>query len=424
MALSTTGAPSNGLVYLTFSGKDASGNSIVEQGSGVLISSDEVLTAAHLVYNPDGSLRTAGSATVGSGTAAPTAAVSGVQVGAFQNYASVAGMSSDFAVVHLSTQVTDGTIFSLGSDMTSGTFQVSGFPAGTAGALDTKTETLSVASGTQVYTGQTLNEGGNNPNGSSGGSIYQVVNGNPTAYGVISADLTSDTSKGFFKELTSADVAQIKAWVATADSGGSTSTSALASASASTVTSTSAVTNTSSGSATALVSHSASGFNMDMAAMLNDDAGAFGGGRQAAMMDVAAAITKACQDGGSFADLVQDASNYLKTTSAAPGRDVGYLAGLLSGTTSTWMSNITKTANSLIGGAVSNTWTKAFANAGRQEGVGMGIANTGNTMDSASVALATAIATPVAGTSQVHQADDAGKLVAPTLVAPRHLFAH
>ncbi len=404
MALSTTGAPSNGLVYLTFSGKDASGNAIIEQGSGVLISPDEVLTAAHLVYNPDGSLRTAGSATVGSGTAAPTAAVSSVQVGAFQNYASVAGMGSDFAVVHLSTQVTDGTIFSLGSDATSGTFQVSGFPAGTAGALDTKTETLSVASGTEVYTGQTLNEGAGNPNGSSGGSIYQVVDGNPTAYGVISADLTSNTSQGFFKELTSADVAQIKAWVATADSGGSTGTGG-------------------GGTTAAPVSHSARGFNIDMAAMLDADAGAFGGGKQAAMTDVAAAITKACQDGGSFADLVQDATSYLKTTSPSSGRDVAYLAGLLSGTTSRWMSSIANTANSLIGGAVSNNWTKTFATAGRQEGLGMGINDTGNIVDPASHALAAAIAAPVAGIGQAYQADDAAKFMVPTLVAPRHVLA-
>ncbi len=410
MSLSTTGAASNGLVYLTFTGKDAAGNSIIEQGSGILISPDEVLTAAHLVYNPDGSLRTAGSATVGSGTGAPTAAVGGVQVGAFQNYSSVAGMGSDFAVVHLSTKVTDGTIFSLGSDMTSGTFQVSGFPAGTAGALDTKTETLSVASGTEVYTGQTLNEGANNPNGSSGGSIYQFVNGAPTAYGVISADLTSNTSQGFFKELTSADVAQIDAWVAAADSGGSTTGP------------TTTTTTTGGGTTAAPVSHSAPGFHIDMATMLGADAAAFSGGKGAAMTDVAAAITKACQDGGSFTDMVQDAANYLTTTSASPRRDVAYLAGLLSGTASTWMSNITKTANSLIGGAVSNSSTKAFATAGRQEGLGMGINNTGNIVHPSSNALAAAIATPVAGIGQTHQTDDSAKLTVPTLVAPTHVL--
>lgn len=376
MSISTTGAPSNGLVYITMSGKDAAGNLVVEQGSGILLSDDEVLTAAHLVYNSDGSQRTSGTASVGysNGKSTSTSAINGVQVNASQDYTSVAGMGSDFAVVHLSTPVTDGTVFQLGSDLASGTFQVSGYPVGMSGTLDTKTESLTVASGTKIYTGEALHDGTGNPNGSSGGSIYQVVNGMPTAYGVISADLSSDTTKGFFKELTSDDVAQIKSWVSAADA---TTSIPLA-----------ATTTTSAASS---VAHYTPGFHTDMADMLVTDASSYTGGKQAAMLDVAAAITKACQDGGSFSDMSQDAASYLWSTSSNAGRDVAYLAGVLSGTTGTWASSIAQTANKLLSGSVFNSGTKAFAKAGRQEGLGMGITNTSAVIDRSSATLASVL---------------------------------
>ena len=384
MTLSNTGAASNGLVYITMSGKDASGNSVVEQGSGILLSDDEVLTAAHLVYNPDGSVRTSGTASVGynAGISIASSMVDGVQVGPYQDYTSVAGMGDDFAVVHLKTKVTNGTVFALGSNLASGTFQVSGYPVGTSGTLDNKTETLSVASGTEVYTGETLHDGSGNPNGSSGGSIYQVVNGVPTAYGVISAALTGDNTKGLFKELTSADVAQIQGWVAAADNTG-TLTSSLA-----------ATTTTTAASASTAVAHSAPGFHSDMADMLRSDAAGYAGNKQSAMMDVAAAISKACQDGGSFTAMSQDAAAYLDATSSNAGRDVSYLAGLLSGTTGSWVSNIWQTANNLIGGSVSGAATKAFANAGRKEGLSMGIENTSAVIDQHAATLASVISHP------------------------------
>lgn len=397
MTLSTTGAPSDGLVYLTMSGKDASGALVIEQGTGILISDDEVLTAAHLVYNSDGSLRTSGTAAVGydNGQSIASSKIDGVQVNARQDYTSVAGMGSDFAVVHLSTPVTNGTVFQLGSDLASGTFQVSGYPVGTSGTLDTKTESLSVASGTEIYMGATLDDGSKNPNGSSGGSIYQIANGLPTAYGVISADLSSDTTQGFFKELTAADVAQIEGWVSAADK--STTTTPLA---AITTTATAAA-----ASGTSAVAHSAPGFHTDMADMLRYDAGDYTGGKHAAMMDVAAAITKACGDSGSFSDMAQDADAYLWATSSNAVRGVAYLAGLLSGTTGSWVSSIGRTANNLLAGSVFNASTKAFALAGRKEGLGMGINNTSAVIDQRSATLAS-VMSDVGGTCGVHQRFD------------------
>ena len=139
MTVSTTGHAYNGLVYLTMIGHDTAGHTTITQASGVLLSSDEVLTAAHGVYNDDGSLRTAGVASVGynKGSSVATATGDGAQALAEQDYTTVAGIGSDFAVVHLKTPVANGTIFGLGSDLASGTFSLSGSPVGTAGELDT-----------------------------------------------------------------------------------------------------------------------------------------------------------------------------------------------------------------------------------------------------------------------------------------------
>lgn len=388
MTLSTTGAASNGLVYLAMVGVDASGHTFTEQGSGVLLSADEVLTAAHLVYNDDGTLRTAGTAAVGynGGSALAFSRVDGAQAGAKQDYATLAGISGDFAVVHLSTPVTTGTVFSLGSDLSAGTFDVSGYPVGTSGTLDTKTEALTVTSGTQVYTGGTLNDGTHNPAGSSGGSVYQIVNGAPTAYGIISADLSSDTSKGFFKQLTSADVAEIQSWVAAADSGTKPAASnALA-------VSTESVAAGVSTTGAASVAHSAPGFSTDIAAALAADAAGRRDLTGVLMTDVAAAITKGCQDGGTFAQMSQDAQLYLGANSSHAKRAIAYLGGLLAGTTGTWMGDVAQSANSLLGGSVPSGSLSRVAAAGRVEGLGMDLSSTSALVDRASATLAGAIA--------------------------------
>ena len=344
MANTGTGNPNNGIVYLTMKGTDASGNPITVQGSGVLLSDDEVLTAAHLVYNDDGTLRTTGSASVGynAGSSIATSKVDATQALAKQVYTSLAGMSNDFAVVHLSTPVSGGTIFSLGSDLAAGTFTVSGYPAGTSGSLDTRTEALSVASGTNVYTGSTLDDGSGNPAGSSGGAIYQIVNGAPTVYGVISAESSSDQTKGYFKELTAADVTQIKAWVATADQSGA--------------------------AAGAAVSYSAPGFSQALADQLASDASGYSGSRQAVMTDVATAISTACSQGGTFAQMTQEATVYLENNSSYLNKALAYLAGFLSGTTNSWSSNLSNTTNDIIAGSIVNSTTRSAASAGRNEG--------------------------------------------------------
>ncbi len=384
MTVSTTGPASDGLVYLTMVGHDGAGHTTIIQGSGVLLSNDEVLTAAHVVYNDDGSLRTAGVASVGHHGSASLAVstVDGVQAQPKQDYTTLAGIGSDFAVVHLKTPVASGTNFSVGSDLTSGTFQVSGYPLGTSGTLDTRTETLAVAAGTEVYTGETLHDGTGNPDGSSGGSIYQVINGQPTAFGVISADLSTDTSKGFFKALTAADASQIRAWVASADAGAS-QPAAVAVPPAAQATDSALAAETTSATANSIVA----GLSRDAASGLASDAAFVTGQRHVVMSDVAAAITQVCNEDGTAAR-TQDAADYLNANASLARRAVAYLAGFLSGTTGAWSGSLASTADTIIVGAVDDAATRHAAAAGRAEGLAMGTSNTSATVDLGSAALA------------------------------------
>lgn len=416
MAVSTTGSASNGLVYLTMIGHDAAGHATIAQGSGVLLSNDEVLTAAHVVYNDDGSLRTAGVASVGyhAGSSIATAMVDGVQALPKQDYTTVAGIGSDFAVVHLKTPVADGTIFGLGSDLATGTFSVSGYPVGTGGVLDTKTEPLTVASGTQIYTGETLHDGSGNPEGSSGGSVYQVINGRPTAFGVISADASTDATKGFFKALTAADVAQIQSWVSGADAAATQpavaaapvphpSDAALAAATTTAATSQSSV----------------PGLSHDAASALTSDAEFITGQQHAIMTDVAAAITQVCDQGSTAAQMTQDAVGYLDGASPSLAkRAVAYLAGFLSGTSGSTDSDIPTAANALIAGAVDSAATRRAAAAGHAEGLAMGYGNTSATIDPASAAwgdvlsVSGARATAATALPALHEAQQAFHVLA------------
>lgn len=395
MTVSTTGSANNGLVYLTMLGHDAAGHTTITQASGVLLSNDEVLTAAHVVYNDDGSLRTAGVASVGynKGVSVATATVDGAQALAKQDYTSVAGIGSDFAVVHLKTPVTNGTIFALGSDLASGTFSVSGYPVGTSGALDTKTEQLSLSTGTHIYAGETLHDGTGNPEGSSGGSVYQIINGQPTAFGVISADLSSDTTKGFFKQLTAADVSQIQAWVNGADAGASQAPSVAASVAA--IPAVQATSQALSASlAPTATGDAVPGLSQDAASALTDAASFITGRKQAIVSDVAAAIGQVSTETGTAAELTQAAVDYLNGTSSFAKRAVAYLAGFLSGASGSSSGDIAGSANGVIDGAVGNASTRQAAAAGHAEALLMGYSTTSATVDAGSAALVNVLSSP------------------------------
>ncbi len=207
--------PNTGMAYVLIGEVDASGNvSDMVQASGVLVAPDEVLTAAHVIYGTNG-LRTSGTVIMdyNKGTYTTTDSVAGVHVVAQADYTTDAGEQTDYALIHLSTPVTGGTVFNLAAFGGNGTYNVSGYPAGTGGALDTQSEQVTKESSYTVLNGATLSQGTNNAHGSSGGPVWTTVNGTPTVEGVISAE-SSDGTTGFFTQMTATTVAQIQSWIA------------------------------------------------------------------------------------------------------------------------------------------------------------------------------------------------------------------
>ena len=136
----TTEYPLDTVVVIT----DMMGDVIV-QGSGVLISPDEVLTASHVVYSA--TYGTASDITVSAGFDSyvagriPLASASGTYIHYFpiqdsNNLISNEQSQEDYAVIHLSTPLTGLGTMGLESDFTGGAVNVTGYPAYLDGAID------------------------------------------------------------------------------------------------------------------------------------------------------------------------------------------------------------------------------------------------------------------------------------------------
>ena len=206
--------PTDSVVYITslLTPATATTPAVYEQGSGVLIAPDEVLTAAHLVYDSSGNMLTDTVVSPGyqSKVVYGTATAETIHAEAFTDYTQLSGTQSDFALIHLSTPITDVPVMTLGADFTGGEVTVTGYPAATSGLQDSVAEDVTQASGYHVLQGTALGAPGN-AHGSSGGPVWETVNGVATVVGLTSSE-TGTT--GNFVQLTSADVAQIQAWEA------------------------------------------------------------------------------------------------------------------------------------------------------------------------------------------------------------------
>ncbi len=181
-------------------------------GSGVLISPDEVLTAAHVVWRKDLGLATGVVVTPGlSGDSTPFGAFDGV-VTHYNPIQDVDGlilrseMQSDFAVIHLNRSTTLGYL-PLGADYMGGNVTVSGYP----GYSGVQVNSVQSVSRDPVYNnllGDSL--GG----GSSGGPVWINADG-PRVVGTISAQDSSNV--GYFTRLTADSRDTILSWVAQDD---------------------------------------------------------------------------------------------------------------------------------------------------------------------------------------------------------------
>ncbi len=214
--------PTDAVVSITW--QEVSGGTVTtEQGSGVLIAPDEVLTAAHLVYDAAGRL-VAGAvvSSAAGGTLRAVGVEASVQAMPLADWTQVASAAGDFALIHLAAPLAGLPTMALGSgfpNTPAGTaVTVTGFPRATAGAEDSVGEILvPLAGGTGggsgeagILQGTPLGAPGD-PHGSSGGPAWQIVGGVPTVVGLSSS---ASGSTGYFVGLTAADIAQVDAWMA------------------------------------------------------------------------------------------------------------------------------------------------------------------------------------------------------------------
>ena len=191
------------------------------KGSGVLIFPDEVLTAAHLVYNSDAGGAVGGPSSI-LGTATTITAVPAATIGTAQPFGSASGtvtfinrnfsdpgmtvtpgkVQYDLALIHLSKGFEGLGAMILGSNFAGGTANVTGYPA-TSATIVSNPETLSADALNAVLTGTGLGSG------SSGGPVWTAgPDGSPTVVGVISSENTTLT--GYFSQLTTASLSQMK----------------------------------------------------------------------------------------------------------------------------------------------------------------------------------------------------------------------
>ncbi len=195
------------------------------QSTGVLISPDEVLTADSAVYK-SGTIN-GGSGVASSVTATLTANDGSTGVitstdyaGAVTHYTPITDfppinytdVQSDYAIIHLSKPVIGGTKMALHADFTGGQAHVTGFPAAANGALVDETALVEPVKGYSILEAPSL--GG----GSSGAPIWNLgADKTPDLYGLTTASQSSIGGTAFGPLFTTADVAQINAWVATDD---------------------------------------------------------------------------------------------------------------------------------------------------------------------------------------------------------------
>ena len=198
------------------------------QASGVLISPDEVLTASHVVY------------TSGIGTSQNIVVTPGYEFGA-QPYGtsnatsvhynqiqdgndqiSLFNSQLDFAVIHLATSFLSNGTMGLLANFAGGAVDVAGYPAAAYGGLIDSTETVTKDPVYSLLDGTALGPG------SSGGPVFVGGASNPQIVGVVSSE--GGNGVGYFTQFTTADVNEIKAWVAADDGPGNTTSAYRASA--------------------------------------------------------------------------------------------------------------------------------------------------------------------------------------------------
>lgn len=185
------------------------------QGSGVLISPDEVLTASHVVYESGvGSAINIDVASAYESGAEPSRHTTGTlthynQI-ADSSLISSADSQIDYAIIHLSSPLAGLGTMGITSDFAGGSVHVTGYPASADGSMVDSLQTVTVDPNYSLFDGPSLGEG------SSGGPVWTYgTDGIPYIVGLISS---ANGSMGYNTQITTSVFNQIEAWVHQDDS--------------------------------------------------------------------------------------------------------------------------------------------------------------------------------------------------------------
>jgi V8-like Glu-specific endopeptidase len=206
MTFDSKSYPYDTVVYIT----DTIGGT-AWQGSGVLISPDEVLTASHVVYSS--TYGTASNITVTPAYNAgsqPFGSATETYIHYFQiqdpgDLISIQQSQYDYAVIHLSKPFTGLGTMGLRSNFSGGLANVTGYPGAFGGQMITSPQYVTQDPNYTVLDGSSLGHG------SSGGPVWITgSDGSPRVVGVVSSEAGG---AGVFTQITTTALNQIEAWV-------------------------------------------------------------------------------------------------------------------------------------------------------------------------------------------------------------------
>lgn len=213
MPSSTTTYPYNTIVYVT-----ADFPGLTLQGSGVLISPDEVLTASHVVYWKDAGA--ASSVTVSPGYSAGSTPYGSQTAASFHynpiddsgGWISPSDSENDYAVIHLSKPFTGLGTMGVMPGFVGGLADVSGYPVAANGAQVTATQYTALDPSYALIDGLDAGEG------TSGGPVWITDDsGKAEVVGLVS---TGDGVHGWDNLITPDEANQIQSWVTQDDTQG------------------------------------------------------------------------------------------------------------------------------------------------------------------------------------------------------------
>ena len=188
------------------------------QGSGVLISPDEVLTASHVLYIDGAGSATNITVTPGySPDSSPYGSASAANIHYFEiddadDLITNEQSQTDYALIHLSSPFEDVRTMGLEANFSGGTVNITGYPASAGGDQVTSTQTDSVDPNYTLLDGTSIGAG------SSGGPVWVETASGPDVVGLVSSIAPDGT--GYSVQITTSVLNQIEAWVAQDDGSG------------------------------------------------------------------------------------------------------------------------------------------------------------------------------------------------------------